>query len=97
MNYEEALKEWGARKLEKIYNGILVGRETVKVSMEFDEGYACCGGRDPYCYCSFAESPRAYVEITSGKYKCSIDSWEFNFAGILKEIVEAGGGTVTGV
>lgn len=105
MNYEEALKVWGANKLEewiqpstKSKTSIVL--ESVKVDLEFDEGYACCGGRDPDCYCSFAESPSANVEINGvddrgERHNRKISHWDFDFATILKEIVEAGGGTVT--
>lgn len=103
MKYEDALREWGARKIEA-YNGnrVKIDRATVVVDMDFDEGYACCGGTDPNCYCSFAESPSAKVEITGRStaqsrknYSASIDSCSFDFATILGEIVEASGGAVT--
>lgn len=103
MKYEDALREWGARKIEG-YNGdrVKIDRSTVVVDMEFDEGYACCGGRDPDCYCSFAESPSANVSITGREsvqsrkaYSASIDHYSFDFATILGEIVEASGGAVT--
>lgn len=99
MKYDEALREWGARKLEAAGYGD-VNRQSVIVEMEFNEGYACCGGRDPDCYCSFAESPSASVMIRGSSYnmrnaRVEIDHWSFDFATILKEIVEAGGGTVT--
>lgn len=98
MNYEDALKVWGEQKLNEYYkNGPYT---SVTVTMEFDEGYACCGGSDPHCYCSFAESPKAYVEIAGTdnkgrRQRREIDSWSFDFASILREIVVAGGGTVT--
>lgn len=98
MKYEDALREWGARRLEENGYGD-VDRNSVVVNMEFNEGYACCGGRDPDCYCSFAESPSAEVVITGNAFhmksaRCTISSWSFDFATILKEIVEAGGGSV---
>lgn len=104
MNYEDALKEWGARKLEagwRFPKKHSIDRSTVNVEMEFNEGYACCGGSDPHCYCSFAESPSANVVITGtgtdyNRYNTSIDHWSFDFATILKEIVEAGGGSIQG-
>ena len=100
MKYEEALKVWGAMKLNN-YNGGRYGNidpETVKVSFNFNEGYACCGGSDPDCYCSFAESPRAEVVIRSaesGQVR-TIPMEDFDFAQVLKEIVEVGGGNITG-
>lgn len=98
MKYEDALREWGARKLEE-YNKVKIERYSVKVDLEFKEGYACCGGRDPDCYCSFAESPSANVEINGvdskgRRYRREIDHWSFDFATVLKEIIEAGGGTI---
>lgn len=99
MKYDDALKEWGALRLEG-NRKIQVLRQTVKVEMDFDEGFACCGGTDPDCYCSLAESPTANVQITGVDDKgrtitVSISSYEFDFATILREIVEAGGGTVS--
>lgn len=101
MKYEDALREWGARKIEERHyrSKHPVNRDTVKVEMEFNEGYACCGGTDPDCYCSLAESPTANVKIvgvdTQGRRMYTeIDQWSFDFATVLKEIVEAGGGTV---
>ena len=96
MNYEDALKEWGARKLESAFKGRTFDRSSVTVDIEIDPGYACCGGRDPDCYCSFAESPSAYVEICGRNSKgqlqiTTIDRWAFDFATVVKEIVEAGG------
>ena len=104
MKYEDALQEWGARKIETANWALTekIDRSTVKVEMEFDEGYACCGGRDPDCYCSFAESPSANVSITGRTsassrkvYSAEIDHYSFDFATVLREIVEASGGAVT--
>lgn len=103
MNYEDALREWGARNLEKDNKGLVIDRSTVQVDMEFDPGYACCGGRDPDCYCSFAESPSADVTITGRRegvkkgqtFTYRIGCYEFDFATILKEIIIAGGGTLS--
>jgi len=97
MQYEEALREWGARKLEAYSRkGVEVTRSSVDVAMNFNEGYACCGGSDPDCYCSFAESPSADVIITGYSSKgtrltYSICASDFDFASILGEIVEAAG------
>lgn len=105
MNYEDALREWGARRIEAANNrrnrtDTEIDRSTVVVQMNFNEGYSCCGGFDPDCYCSFAESPSADIIITGydalyRSYNAYIPSWDFSFATILKEIVTAGGGTVT--
>lgn len=107
VSYERALQLWGASRLRESMQyqdtrgagSLGVDPSTVKVEMEFNEGYACCGGSDPLCYCSFAESPSAEVVITgetlSGrKFSCRIDSYSFDFAEVLKEIVTAAGGTV---
>ncbi len=99
MQYEEALKVWGKSKLENYYDN--VDLESVRVEMDFNEGYACCGGTDPDCYCSFAESPSANVLITGrddrgAPLRFEISHYAFDFVTILKEIVEAGGGTING-
>lgn len=99
MQYEDALKAWGLIRLTDAgYKN--VDPKTVNVSMDFSEGYACCGGTDPNCYCSFAESPRADVLITAdrGEYyvaRVTIRLDEFDFARILGEIVDAADGVVT--
>lgn len=57
MNYDEALKRWGAKQ---------IGAEDwnmVEVDFDIDEGYPCCDGNKLDCYCSFAESPSFNVEI----------------------------------
>ena len=101
MSYEDALKAWGARKLYGTprKNPVTIDLNTVSVSMNFDEGYACCGGRDPDCYCSFAESPSADVTVSGRgddgrEYTYKIEHYSFDFAEILGEIVEAGGGVI---
>lgn len=93
MQFEKALKVWGAQRLS--YGKTKIDPETVQVETHFDEGYACCGGSDPNCYCSYAESPKAYVIITSGEHRQTIDLEDFDFAEILGEIVRAGNGTLT--
>lgn len=100
MQYEDALKVWGKQKLESAgYKNI--DPATVTVIMDFNEGYACCGGTNPDCYCSFAESPSANVLIrgtrqTGGEARYEISHWSFDFVKILQEIVQAGGGTING-
>lgn len=104
MQYEQALKHWGASKLInpwtplKQYESVDV--DSVVVTMVFDRGYECCGGTDPDCYCSLAESPSASVQITgttdTGRTLThSIDAEDFNFTEVLGEILCAGDGTVT--
>jgi hypothetical protein len=107
MKYEDALREWGARKIEAQYK-VKIDRETVKVSMEFEEGYNCCGGYDEGCYCSMATSGSASVDITgqaladvvTGKrsrktFTASVSHYDWDFATILGEIVNASGGSVS--
>lgn len=102
MHYEEALRLWGARRLEErsLTGKPAVDPTTVVVRMEFNEGYTCCGGTNPNCYCSFAESPSANVSIAGtdveGKPRyTTIDHDDFDFAAILGEIVAAAGGSLT--
>lgn len=109
MKYDEALEAWGALKLKE-YRTDLQGLEfeAVSVSMDFSEGYACCGGRNPDCYCSFAEAPRAEVNIIGyvkegskysdyGAVSRTIDLADFDFTTVLREICEAAGGAVKAV
>jgi hypothetical protein len=107
MKYEDALREWGARKIEAVAN-VVIDRDSVKVEIEFDEGYACCGGYNEDCYCAMATSASASVEIrgyalsdvVTGKkrktqYGYSMSHYDWNFTTILGEIVEASGGSVS--
>lgn len=99
MNYESALKLWGKIKLDA-YNGVSdTDASSVIVRMSFNEGYTCCGGSNPDCYCSFAESPSARVVIEgwteSGRsVSYDMDYDEFDFATVLKEICEAADGSI---
>lgn len=104
MKYEEALRAWGKIRLEAAYNTpkktTVIDANTVEITMDFKEGYACCGGTDPQCYCSFFESPSANVAIsgrdTNGDhFYTSINMQDFDFSTVLKEIVEAGDGSIT--
>lgn len=104
MLYEDALELWGAAKLRE--SGTLnkdLEFKNVRVEMDFNEGYNCCGGSDPSCYCSFAESPRANVAITGvivGTHRDGhiatrdIPADDFDFLDVLGEIVRAGGGNL---
>jgi len=106
MNYQRALAAWGAARLRGACGGV-VDVESVNVEMIFEQGFACCGGKDPDCYCSYAESPRAEVLITGeqmfplsgrpahGRVSVSIGLDEFDFATVLGEIVAAADGAVT--
>lgn len=108
MKYDEALQEWGKIHLRQSYRNCDLSAESVVVRMEFEEGYFCCNGTNPLCYCSFAESPSANVRIegscTSYKnYKTHkahvlstcIPAEDFDFVAVLKEICEAGKGHVS--
>lgn len=100
MKYEEAIERWGAHKLLESYNrrrAQFVEIRDIKVDMDFNEGYGCCGGSDPDCYCSFAESPSAKVLITGTgvrlggeeqRVQYSIEWEDFDFATVIKELFE---------
>lgn len=103
MKYQEAIKVWGAQKLESAgYEN--VDTESVQVRFDVSEGYACCGGRDPDCYCSYAESPRFDVVIegvtdylyigttvrATADYR--LDLKDLDFGDLIREVVEAGNG-----
>jgi len=100
MHYDMALKTWGFIKLKpyiKQSEKVDIGK--IDVYMNFSEGYSCCAGRDPDCYCSFATPPSAEVSISAytnkGRYvSYDIDLACFDFATILKEIVEAADGNI---
>lgn len=104
MKYEEALQAWGLKQLNDHAYNIQAGEEvlpsTVVVGFEFDRGYACCGGRDEGCYCSFERSPSAAVYITGTmangmEARHTMNIGDFDFATVLAEIVDAADGTVT--
>ena len=101
MKYDQALKHWGRNRLKYLLRkNEYINADDVNVAMNFNEGYMCCNGRDPDCYCSFAESPSANVLITSRSNKgrslsTEISYEDFDFAEILKEIVLAADGVVT--
>ena len=65
MPYDEALRRWGLNQLLSRYPDVVFDVSTVTVEMDFNEGYACCNGYDPNCYCSFAESPRSEVLVSA--------------------------------
>lgn len=108
MKYDEALKVWGLLKLKESYwnrEGSDWVEDSVTVSLNFNEGYACCNGYNEDCYCSMAESPSASVAVRgyylAGKTQqktlayVEISSYDFDFATVLKEICEAADGSVT--
>lgn len=108
--YERALGLWGAARLNAHFDRLLrsgyplavperVGPEDVRVEFHFEEGYSCCGGRDPSCYCSYAQSPVAEVRITDTRPAegsvVTIDAADFDFTTVLGEIIAAAGGLVS--
>ena len=104
MKYEDAVAVWGAGKLycPTCRKSGTAELSSVTVYFEMDKGYACCGGSDPNCYCSFAEAPSFDVLIVA---KCGVcnnskiaytqDAEYFNFTEVLGEIVDAGGGSIS--
>ena len=97
ISYEEASRRWGIEKLNT-YPALLkkVDKDSVTVDFEMDPGYNCCGGSDPDCYCSFAESPQMTAKISYrglGKTrgpKPSITITYIDFAETLREMFELG-------
>lgn len=82
--YQVALQRWGAGKLARKF-GRKVGHELVSVSFEFDDGWGGCE--------SCAESPSAGVDIWDGAALLSmrIEVGDFDFATVLREILEGDG------
>lgn len=87
MGYEDALKRWGKRRLDE-YNKTNVDVEDVVVTFDYDEGYACCGGRDPECYCSFAESPSFNVNVRGGGGHAYGDDLRYSMDEFLRQLLE---------
>lgn len=103
INAERALQLWGAKKLLDSYGmqNKIISPASVKVEMEFNEGYACCGGSNPDCYCSYAESPSANVTIsgltTLGmQVRYTISAESFDFVTVLNEMIELAEGEENG-
>lgn len=104
MQYQTALAIWGLKTLKAL--GIVTSNATlsthvIKVSTEINQGYSCCGGSDPDCYCSLAESPSLVALISCtpmGSAKATttqevaIDS---DFTSFLGEVLKATEGTIT--
>ena len=95
MNYEDALKAWGLTKLKEWYPNDKINPDDVVVRMNFNPGYACCGGSDPLCYCSFAESPSAEVRVEAWPRSWVMSVENFDFATVLKEICDVADGVIT--
>lgn len=89
--YDEQLKVWAAIR----YNLILQEIESVALETNYDEGYPCCGGRDPGCYCSLATSASLDLIVTINKTTTiepqveMIDLMFGDMGDLVKEIYEA--------
>ncbi len=95
LTYEEAVDRWGRKQL-KHYSGVqkeIAVEKLITVDFILDEGYSCCGGSDPNCYCSFAESPSCKAKIkyptVKGGVKEITISW-LDFAETLRDIYACG-------
>jgi hypothetical protein len=91
--YDEAVRKWGVTRLSGYRN--IKGKfdeTSVTVDFELDSGFNCCGGSDPDCYCSMAESPsmKAYISYKGiGKFKPGkIEISYIDFAETLREMLE---------
>ena len=88
--------EWYKESKSPYYDedALNIDVSTVVVDFVFDEGYACCGGSNPDCYCSYAESPKCEItirgEARGRTYYDSVDPDQFHLPTIVQEIVEAG-------
>lgn len=105
MPFEDALKVWGAGKLEASH-GEIIDPDSVNVITVADPGYNCCGGSDPSCYCSYATGATYGVSIQGSLMGALEDYWPENrevfvslagldFLTLLREVVAAGGGAVS--
>ena len=87
MDYSEALGRWGA-KIAGLDPEI---HEQITVDLVMNQGYACCGGRDPDCYCSFAESASMELTVSRGR-KIVYTNTYFDFSTAVREILEVADG-----
>ncbi|QDK02675.1 hypothetical protein PP304_gp195 [Gordonia phage Phendrix] len=87
MKYEDAVKKWGAQKLD-CYS--VKYDEVLDVEFEMDEGYACCGGRDPDCYCSLAEgaSLKASIRYRYNRQSYTYTDTYIDMGETIREVVE---------
>lgn len=83
MEYNEALGRWGAAKAGEDPNLW----EQFSVDLEVNPGYACCGGRDEGCYCSYAESPSVELVIRHNGRTIYTDRY-LDFTETVREIFE---------
>jgi len=90
--YEEISRRWALSKLSPLLRE-KVSEESVTVDFVLDEGYNCCGGTDPNCYCSLATSPQMTAVISylprgrSSGAKLSITLNCIDFTETLREIL----------
>lgn len=85
-SYDEQIVKWATKRY-----CIEQGRVTsVKMTNEYNEGYACCGGTDPNCYCSFAESAtmNLKVEVFQNSTRLEVDRIDMMYGDINKIIQE---------
>lgn len=88
MEYEQAIKKWGALKLKTRFPLSTIYEEDVRVNIGFDSGYH---DPDPNSYGSFDYEGTCWVEIRDGNLYMMIDRSEFDLATIVREIVEVAG------
>lgn len=89
--YDEQVKVWAAQR----FNVPLDEIDSVAMESVFNEGYACCGGADPNCYCSFAESASMHLSVVVTKVNGrgsvhKIDMMYGDMNELIQEIYEAG-------
>lgn len=92
MPYEEAVQAWGAQRLKDHLGSNYSNRGKVTVTFDFDPGWT---DTDPQSYGSFDEPPRSNVVIKQGRSEMYIHIDDFDFVTTIREIIEAGGGTLT--
>lgn len=98
LTYDEAVQVWAKNYAAQDKSFKHKDAYKYRVDVEVNEGYACCGGRDPQCYCSYAESPSAYIGITITDGSILVKQIELRYkdmAEVVREIIVAGGGTIT--
>lgn len=88
--YDKALQEWGARKLQVKYPEIDIDRDSIRVSHEYNTGFGCNT-------CGTDVDSEIYIkgETTSGKLLYLYQDWDRDFGTFIREVVEAGEGTIT--
>lgn len=96
--YDDAVSKWGITILQA-YPNIRKDLDESSVTVEFilNEGFSCCGGSNPECYCSYAETPSlkaviSYTLLKSSRSdrKLSIEYSHLDFSDTLRELFEVG-------